>query len=351
MQHEIKTKHPLLDENGHVIEAGWSREYLLEYNRDAIKVPEKDIREWEYFLALERDYGLGISMANVGSTSRLSVHLMDFAAGWDICESDLWIAEGSEGLHMPRNVWDSTYYKTETAEGIYEKKADTCHVRIDYKNLTPGNDFKADLVFTVPEGDKTVMVIPYKTDPNLFYYNYKVNCMPVEGMMEYKGKRYEFHKETAAGTNDWGRGIWEHVNQWYWGSCSTTLNGKPFGFNIGHGFGDTSQATENIVFYDRKANKLEDVIFRIPGDVIGDLKLTLPDENYMKPWKFESSDGRLDMDFIPVHDRQSGLSVGDYNSGQHQVFGLFSGKAVLDDGTELVFKDLFGFAEKVGNAW
>ena len=57
------------------------------------------------------------------------------------------------------------------------------------------------------------------------------------------------------------------------------------------------------------------------------------------------------MDFVPVHDRQSGLSVGDYNSGQHQVFGLFSGKAVLDDGTELAFRDLFGFAEKVGNAW
>ena len=71
----------------------------------------------------------------------------------------------------------------------------------------------------------------------------------------------------------------------------------------------------------------------------------------MMPWKFVTNDGRLDMDFVPVLDRQSGLTVGDYASGQHQVFGLFTGKAVLDDGTEIDFKDEFGFAEKVSNSW
>jgi hypothetical protein len=35
----------------------------------------------------------------------------------------------------------------------------------------------------------------------------------------------------------------------------------------------------------------------------------------------------------------------------HQVFGLFSGKAILDDGTEIIIKDRLGFAEKVRNKW
>ena len=38
-------------------------------------------------------------------------------------------------------------------------------------------------------------------------------------------------------------------------------------------------------------------------------------------------------------------------SKQHQVFGKFTGKAVLDDGTVLDVKDFFGFAEKVFNKW
>jgi hypothetical protein len=38
-------------------------------------------------------------------------------------------------------------------------------------------------------------------------------------------------------------------------------------------------------------------------------------------------------------------------SDQHQVFGRFTGKAVLDSGTVVAVKDLLGFAEKVENKW
>lgn len=351
MQHEITQKHPLLDENGHVIEAGWSKEYLLEYNRDAIKVPENDIREWEYYLILHRDYGLGFSMANSGDISRLTVQFMDYVKKEHVCVSDVMMNEDTEGLVMPRDVVSTTTYKTDRAFGTYEKNGDVCHIKIDFKDLLPGEDLKAEIVVTTPKTDKTVMVIPYKSDPSLFYYNYKVNNMITEGTMEFRGKTYEFTKENSVGTNDWGRGIWEKKNEWYWGSLSTTIHGKPFGFNIGHGFGDTSHATENIIFYDGKAHKIDQLTFRIPGDVIGDLKLVLPNENYLKPWKFVTNDGRLDMDFEPIMDRQSGITPGEYACGQHQVFGLFTGKAVLDDGTEIEFKDEFGFAEKVNNSW
>ena len=38
-------------------------------------------------------------------------------------------------------------------------------------------------------------------------------------------------------------------------------------------------------------------------------------------------------------------------SDQHQVFGRFTGRAVLDDGREIRVKDFLGFAEKVENKW
>ncbi|MBP5305525.1 MAG: DUF2804 family protein, partial [Lachnospiraceae bacterium] len=38
-------------------------------------------------------------------------------------------------------------------------------------------------------------------------------------------------------------------------------------------------------------------------------------------------------------------------SDQHQVFGRMSGKAVLDDGTEVNIKDVLCFAEKVHNRY
>ena len=57
------------------------------------------------------------------------------------------------------------------------------------------------------------------------------------------------------------------------------------------------------------------------------------------------------MDFQPVLHRQSDANALVIRSDQHQVFGLFRGKAVLDDGTVLEVRDLPGFAEKVYNKW
>jgi len=172
-----------------------------------------------------------------------------------------------------------------------------------------------------------------------FYYNQKINCMRAEGFAEYNGKRYEFHPEKHFGTLDWGRGVWTYDNTWYWGSGNCDVDGHVFGFNIGYGFGNTKAASENVIFYDGVAHKIDDVTFVIPED------------DYCKPWKFTSSDGRFEMDFMPLLDRSACLDYKLIVSDQHQVFGRMSGTTVLDDGTKVEIKDVLCFAEKVHNRY
>ena len=74
-------------------------------------------------------------------------------------------------------------------------------------------------------------------------------------------------------------------------------------------------------------------------------------DDFLSPWVFTSDDGRFRMDFYPVMDRKSKTSALVIESDQHQVFGRFTGKAVLDDGKVIKVKDFFGFAEKVKNKW
>ena len=54
---------------------------------------------------------------------------------------------------------------------------------------------------------------------------------------------------------------------------------------------------------------------------------------------------------MPVLDRKSCTDAKIIKSDQHQVFGRFTGRAVLDDGTPVDVKDFPGFAEKVENKW
>ena len=171
--------------------------------------------------------------------------------------------------------------------------------------------------------------------------------MRAEGTVTYgyHNHTYTFDPADSFAVLDWGRGVWTYKNTWYWGSASGLVDGEKFGFNIGYGFGNTRAASENMLFYKGRAHKLSQVIFHIPGDG----GRATPD--YMRPWTFTSDDGRFEMDYTPVLDRASCSDVGLIKSDQHQVFGVFNGRAVLDDGTVLNVKDLPGFAEKVINKW
>ena len=97
--------------------------------------------------------------------------------------------------------------------------------------------------------------------------------------------------------------------------------------------------TQNMLYYDGKAHKLDQLTFHIPED------------SYLKPWKFTSNDGRFEMDFQPVLDRAARTSALIIETDQHQVFGKMSGKAVLVEGREIIVKDTMCFAEKVHNRY
>ena len=74
-------------------------------------------------------------------------------------------------------------------------------------------------------------------------------------------------------------------------------------------------------------------------------------EDYLAPWRFTSDDGRFEMDFTPLLDRAACTDFKLLCSDQHQVFGHFTGTAILDDGSSVRVNRLLGFAEKVFNKW
>lgn len=268
-----------------------------------------------------------------------SVSLLNFKEGWEHTETILNPFPMGK-LRLPQSSeTGNTVYKDKRLHMGFFVKDGKRELRCRFKDFYEGKPFSCDIVLRQPEMDTMVIATPWKEKKTAFYYNQKINCMPAEGSMTFDGRTYTFSKDKDFGTLDWGRGVWTYDNRWYWGSGNGIVNGKPFGFNIGYGFGDTSAASENMLFYDGTAHKLEDVIFHIP------------EESYMKPWRFTENNGRFEMEFIPVLDRASKTSAVIIESDQHQVFGRMSGKAVLDDGTVLEIRDLMCFAEDVHNRY
>ena len=337
--HEVTTVQPLLNDEGGLREPGWSRSQIQVYDRSMIKAPKWRIKEWDYYLVLSKDFAGAFTISDDGYIGLQSVSLLNFRdKPWEHTETVL-NAFPMGKLRLPGDSSaGKTVYADKRLKMSFEAGGGKRHIKCCFDNFYQGKKLSCDITLDQPPMDSMVIATPWDKK-HAFYYNQKINCMRASGYIEFDGVRYEFDPSTDFGTLDWGRGVWTYDNTWFWGSGNTDTGGRSFGFNIGYGFGNTEAATENVLFYEGKVHKLDDIEFHIP------------ESSYMDPWRFTSSDGRFEMDFIPVLDRAAKIDFKVLVSDQHQVFGRMSGKAVLDDESVIEVKDMMCFAEKVHNRY
>lgn len=345
-QHEITAEQPLLDSKGNIAEPGFAKKLFWKYDRNDIKANKLRIKEWDYYYIGTQDYGLCLTVSDVGYVSSLSVSLLKFGdKPFQMNDSELGILPLGK-VNMPSSsVSGDVSTKAGTLEITFNNDGVKRHLFGKYDNFcNSGKTLTFDVVLSDCPEESMVIATPFDKDAH-FYYNQKINCMKAEGFVKFDDIDWQFNEENKAlGTLDWGRGVWTYDNTWYWGSGQMVLDdGNVFGFNIGYGFGNTSAASENMLFYNGKSHKLDQVKFNIP--------MKNGDFDYMSPWTFTSNDGRFEMSFKPIIDRVAPIDLKVICMIPHQVFGLISGTATLDDGTVVEVKDKLVFAERVHNKW
>ncbi|HET6784808.1 MAG TPA: DUF2804 domain-containing protein [Erysipelotrichaceae bacterium] len=343
IQNEITKLVQLLDSKGNILEPGYAKKALFNYNRNDIKANGFRIKEWDYYCVLNEHFGIALTVADNSYMGLDSITLFDFDQKTEITQSFMqWLTFGKKNLPST-STQKEVYVSNKTHQIRFYLDHDNRILEFNVSNFKENTPLSGKIILSQIPSESMVIATPFDKEKH-FYYNQKINCMRAEGIIMFGSMKFVFEPSNSFGVLDWGRGVWTYANTWYWGSASGLIDNKTFGFNIGFGFGNTSAATENMLFYDGKAHKLSQVEFKIPKKADGT-------ENYLSPWKFISDDGRFEMDFIPLLDRSSNTKVLVLESKQHQVFGHFTGYVILDDGTKLIVNKLIGFAEKVMNRW
>lgn len=343
MEHRL-TAGKLLDLHGHLKEAGYATSLVREYDRAAIKAPKLRIKEWDYYLIYNDRFGIALTLDDNAYMSMLSASILDFEKPWEKTVSPIGVMPMGKTNLPPTSACGVSHLAIGRSEFTFMVRDGVRHLQCRLDNFMDGKPFEADIRLSEEPQDSMVIATPFPGAPKAFYYNQKIVGMRAAGTVRVGEEMWQFDPQDSFGLLDWGRGVWTYSNTWYWGAGHGEVDGHVVGFNIGYGFGDTSAASENMIFVDGKAHKFEQVSFNIPKTADGK-------DDFMSPWTFTSSDGRFEMDFVPVLDRASRTSVLVIESDQHQVFGKFTGRMVLDDGTVLELKDFLGFAEKVKNRW
>ena len=343
MEH-VLTKGPLLDAQGQLTEAGYATSLIKEYRRSDIKASGFRIKEWDYYLIYNDRFGIALTLDDNSYMSMLSASILDFTTPSESTVRPIGVMPMGKTNLPSTSESGVSRLKIGKSEFTFTvgqgKRRLTCYL----DKFKDGKPFEADILLYDEPQDSMVIATPFAEDKKAFYYNQKIVGMRAKGTVKIGAEEYVFDPAESFGLLDWGRGVWTRDNTWYWGAGHGMVDGHVVGFNIGYGFGDTSAASENMIFVDGIAHKFDKITFNIPQTSDGK-------DDFMKPWTFTSSDGRFEMDFEPIMDRASCTDLKVIISDQHQVFGKFTGKMILDDGSVVELKDFLGFAEKVRNKW
>ena len=145
----------------------------------------------------------------------------------------------------------------------------------------------------------------------------------------------------AWGVLDVGRGRWPHEIVWNWGGGAGRCDGHVIGLQIGATWTKGTGFTENGVIVDGRVSK-------IGNELEWDYRWDRP----MQPWHITDPGGQLDILLTPRFDKYTNVGDGgEFGSEVHQVFGTWSGRLRTDDGLELEFTHLQGFAEEASQRW
>lgn len=334
----------LLDDKGRLEQAGYSTGMVRCYDRTKIKASKMRIKEWDYYLIYNSNYAVALTVADNGYMGMLSASVIDFNEKKEKTSSiiDL-MTMGKYNMPSTSKKGDIVVKNNQGSFSFVHEK-DKRHLIVDYPKFDEDKSLHVDIILEDEPVENMVIATPFKNKPKAFYYNQKIVGFRASGIAVYGDEEIKFDKKDTQAILDWGRGVWTYKNSWYWSSMAGEKDGHRIGFNLGYGFGDTSSASENMVFYDGYATKLDDVHFEIPKDKRGG-------NDYLQPWRVSSSDGSLELTFSPIINRHSDINLLVLRSNQNQVFGKFSGTIKLKDGKLVEIREMLGFAECVFNKW
>lgn len=346
MQNEITTPGKLLDARGRLIQKGYSRRPVLEYNPENIRrfnsqwANRLRLKEWDYYGITTPEGFLSVCVANIGYIGLIFAYWIDFETRTIV--DDTIVTPFGRGCTLPLTSEAGNIHFSGTSKRVsisFVKEEEKRVLSVDWPKFAKKHHLKAEITLSQPQSlDSIVMATPI--GETLFYYNHKVNCMPAKGQWSLGDQTIDLSDKSSLATLDWGRGVWPYSSFWVWANASGFLSdGRTFGLNMGRGFGDLSAATENCYFIDGVMTKLEGV--PIEYDMT----------DYMKPWRFRDEESRVDLTLTPFYPRKSKLDFLIGKTDVNQIFGMYNGYAVDDSGQKVQIKNLAGWAEDHYARW
>jgi hypothetical protein len=343
-QEEITRTVPVLNAAGQSVNKGWARSALFVYNTDLVWASKLRMSAGDRYIVFSPTHTFVFEVfdgGTLGYTRIAIISLRDKRQFQNIVTTAFPLGsfelpasseDGSIKLRPQKSIFDFIVLRNiPDVNGSGPVRI----IRIDMPAFSHHRSLRGELVLQEPPHAQSIVTnTTWTGHKNRFAISRVSPWFIVEGVMQFESADIVFSRGNGWGIYDWYRAVRPRADTHFWAAACGMQEGRLISFNAGYGSADSSLGTENAFFVDGRLHKLNQVTFQInPSD-------------WMSPWRFTSNDQRLEMTFTPQQEFTHQTAQFFFSRRFRQVFGIFSGKVILDDGTTLEFKNLNGIAER-----
>ena len=334
-QTEITEPTPALDEWGRPINFGWARSNCFQYDPALLNARRRSISEGDRYVLVSPthltlfeildDGYLGYLFISITSFKDKKVFFQTYVTPFSLGSFDLPKDSDSGSIRFTQKKVLLNFANMEGGVRI---------IKVDIPRFHHNNGLRGEVVLT-PHGEAESLVthMPCRGGVDAFSCLRRSPWYSAEGVIIFGSTEIVFSQGNGWGIFDWSRGVRPRSDLRFWAAGCGQAQDRQAGFSVGYNSADSALGTENAFFIDGSIHKLDQVSFHIPS-------------KRLEPWRFTSNDKRLEMDFTPMQERDENHQMFLYSLKRRQSFGSFSGRVILDNGSEFKFLNITGMTER-----
>ncbi len=310
MQREIKTETGILQSDGCVKAAGWSREPLLRFDKYLCK-NRLSLFERDCFVINDENVTAILSISERGINAQIDALIFDRNKGTiDKKSLKKYMSFGSLDMPSSSKNGDTTFSSPRV--GInFSNTALKRYIRTEFVNFNKDKNLYINLMLEESISQSFNVILPKKESRKDFFLRRFAPSMKVSGVIRLGGAEYNLSADTATAFLDWQRYFTKGKNYYHALYADSEILGDKFSLCLAGGFSDFKDVSDNCYFYKGELNKLSHV------------KAYGSEEKAHKPWRFTEETSGLDIVFKPL--LKGGHLMAERVGDRYFIFGSLYG--------------------------
>jgi hypothetical protein len=335
-QNEVVNPISVLDDAGKPRNFGWSRQPVYFYDPALVWAPRRQISESDRYIVYSPTHLIILEVRDDGYLGYMGISAVSLRDKKRVTQLfKTYLPLGSYEMPTSSTAGAIHYRYKKASLDFVPMEGGVRIIKADIPRFGHHRSLRGELVLTEPVTAESIVINqPWRNEKDAFRYSRRSPWYTVEGVIQFGTTEIIFTRGNGWGIFDWYRSVRPRSDAYYWAAACGMYEERLLGFSVGYSSADSQAGTENAFFVDGKLHKLDQVTFHIPPS------------DWLAPWRFTSNDNRLEMTFTPHQERIERKRFLLHSSTRRQVCGFFSGKAILDDGLEMEFRQITGLAER-----